>query len=487
MKAVWRGVFAFFPFLFSSPLACTPAPVTAPSDPVGPPAAVVQAAAKTAKTGASGCELELAPIPEDARASAPAYLLTRSGLVRVEPGGASVIAPVPRSREVEASVYTTPQYFASPLGKLWMSRDDGLYVLRPTERAFRKVAPALDKRWFRNLIVRSDSDIWALAIEGEVASRRSTAIAHFDGKAWQLTDAVALFGGAANPFDLVGTHDALWVTTDRGLWRGGPAGWTLIDPRAPFRLHASRDRVAGELAGRFQVHDGAWHDQQPSAGERAAQVVVVGASGLAAWNAEPSGEGGLASLQGDGRSCPVLDTGGRNVRFPNGSVIDGRDRVWLPVANGVRVVDANGRVVADYRAGMLDGLTSDVYRVVVPDGGPKTLPAARARRSFEIVGRLQVGPSPLAGASVEVVVEEGVVRRATAAADGSFRLGEVPEGDYRVEVRPRDGEKACPPKTSRTGFDLWTARDCAQVKGARADCDVGSVAQCQQFTPPPMI
>lgn len=61
------------------------------------------------------------------------------------------------------------------------------------------------------------------------------------------------------------------------------------------------------------------------------------------------------------------------------------------------------------------------------------------------------------------------------------------EGDYSVKVTPAKGETSCPPETSRTGFDLWTTRDCPAAKVESGECNIGAFRQCQQFKPPPLI
>ncbi|MBL8739520.1 MAG: hypothetical protein JNK04_00455, partial [Myxococcales bacterium] len=375
------------------------------------------------------CQLELVPVPVEAQVAAPAYLVTRRGLVRVDAAGGRTIKEVPRATPAAATIYTTPRYFAGPESKLWMSRDDGLYVLDPSETAPRKVAPALDRKWLKDLVVRSNTEIWALAIEGEVASRSSTSIAHFDGSAWRVTDAATLFGEGPPPFDLVATRDALWVSTAKGLWRGGPTGWQLVDPVAPFQIHASADRIAGDIAGELHVRDGSWQKWPFLEKANAGQIAAVGASGLIAWTGAirrtdvlgPWPGGGLGSLQGACRWQSGRDARGDAVSFYTGSTIDGSDRVWVPGYNGFRVVSARGTVLADYRSGMLDGLTSDVLSVVVPGGGPTSLPAPLPRRSLDVVGRLEIGKGgrALAGATVEIAIGDSEARNTTTAADGS--------------------------------------------------------------------
>lgn len=460
--------------VMSAMLGCTPAsPSGVAAPPAPPPSASSAAIAQSEPAPQAGCGFEL--VPQAARAEAPAYLVTRGSLVRVQPTGATIIEPVERKRPIEASVYSTPWYFAGPRGTLWMSREDGLYALAPKETAFRKVAPPVQRRWLRDLIVRSDSEIWALAIEGEVASRKSTAIALFDGTVWHLDDAVELFGTGASPFALVATRDAVWTTTQHGLWRGDAKGWTLVDQVAPHWLHASQDHVMGEIDGFLSVRDGTWQ-RQSSSWPDGGMVVAVGASGLSAWSG-----GRLSSLSAACEPRRAHDPLGKDLAIPLGSTIDNNNRVWVPVANGLYVLDENGQVLADYRAGMLDGLTAGVSRIVVPDGGPSALPKPRERRSIDVVGRLHLDSrgSPLSGATIEVMLDGGEVRRATTDADGSFRLSSIPEGSYGVMVKPPAGEKACPPETSQTGFELWTAHDCPPSKTERRSCDVGAIRQCQ--------
>jgi hypothetical protein len=247
-------------------------------------------------------------------------------------------------------------------------------------------------------------------------------------------------------------------------------------------IFASERDVAGVVPGGYCVHEKEWVcTWKPVTEPMQRSILGVGPSGLVAWQG-----GGLGAIGDSGCVVDVdgVDDEGKPFTFAD-ATFDGSNRVWTRVQNGFRVIDERGRIAAEYRAGMLDGLDGELRFIIVPGGGPKSFPTPKSRRSVDVAGRLTVDGSgrALSGATVTARIGGGALRRATSDASGAFRLTSVPEGSYEIAVSPPADEPACPAATSHTGFELRTKRDCPPDKVTEAGCDLGVLSQCKQVTP----
>src|SRR5690606_40634638 len=82
---------------------------------------------------------------------------------------------------------------------------------------------------------------------------------------------------------------------------------------------------------------------------------------------------------------------------------DGNGRIWVVSDRALAVVDANGRLVAQWVPGSLPLLTGQIERVAVVGPGPSTLPPAGAGATRTVGGRVTIrAAEPLAGARPEL-------------------------------------------------------------------------------------
>lgn len=428
----------------------------------------------------ANCSLKLAPVSDDRRLPSPAYLVTSDGLFRVDASSTRRIeAPLPPPARADFV-----RHHGGPAATLWMTRDDALFVLGPADRKWRQVSAAPWPSWIDTLIVRSESDIWAFRLQQ---------FAHYDGTQWSIWQTNQVFGASALAY--VATDDGVWVLADGKIWRVGVDGSSSQVPTAVehstmqvTRIFATERRLVGSAYGGLCVRGDTWSCGTATPAQSPWDpgppfLIDVGPSGLAAWS------GRSLSAIGDG-TCMVdlegIGDDGKPFTFTS-AFFDGSDRIWVDVLNGFRVIDKHGAIVAEYRAGMLDGINGSVGKIIIPGAGPKSLPAPKLRRTIDVAGRLTLDGTnhALGGATVTVEIGGGVERTATSDPSGAFLLREVPEGDYEVTVTPRENETACPRHSSTTGFRFRTARDCPASKLGSGACDVGAFSQCKQFIVPP--
>lgn len=420
------------------------------------------------------CELRLGPLSDGMRSPSPAYLVFDEALFRVDASGARRIdtpLPVPARPDQVG-------YFAGPAATLWVRRDDGLFAMGPNDSRLRRVAASPWPTASR-LVVRSESDIWAI---------RRDELAHYDGTQWSTWPTIEVLG--ALPSQIVATEDALFALVGERIWKGSVTGWSPAVPTAienselrVRRLFATQRRLIGETNGGHCMRTDSWRCSFTTPDSIRGNpwlrgIIGVGPSGMVAWDGA-----GLSGVGDDSCFIDVEGTGddGKPFTFSN-AIFDGSDRAWVQVLNGFRVINKRGAIVAEYRAGMLDGIDGAVSHIVVPGAGPKSFPLPKKRRAIEVVGTLRLEGTyrPLRGATVTVQIGAGVARTATTDTSGGFRLGDVPEGDYEVNVTPAHNDPACPSATSDTGFRFRTARDCAASKLGSGACNLGPLAQCKQ-------
>lgn len=77
-----------------------------------------------------------------------------------------------------------------------------------------------------------------------------------------------------------------------------------------------------------------------------------------------------------------------------------------------------------------------------------------------MVGQLFAGLRPLKGATVRIQVARLMERETVTDDSGNFRLSDVPEGSYRVEMVPQPSTPGCNFDFTRSDFDLRTISDC---------------------------
>ncbi len=145
-------------------------------------------------------------------------------------------------------------------------------------------------------------------------------------------------------------------------------------------------------------------------------------------------------------------------------------------------------------AGTLDGLTGSIIDIAVTGGGPQTLPAPKAARTWDVKGQFVTYKrhSPLAGATLGLCspgasrcVGDSRAKHTTTDAQGAFRFPATPEGEFWIHVEPAPGTSDCASPFTLVNKSLVPARDCHEVAGAPGVCDLGTITTCLPFEMPP--
>ncbi len=255
--------------------------------------------------------------------------------------------------------------------------------------------------------------------------------------------------------------------------------------RAPFRFFAMPDRViVVEEEGADEMRDEAWKEIPHGFGWKTrGRILAVAPSGLTVWEAReernPERSIWVGTVDGD---CGPSEIEGLRGRKARGFTMDGRHRVWIATSHGIVVVDRFGKVLADYAPGSLRGIDGTA-RVLAASAGPATLPAPGVPRRIDVVGHLRASKfGPIVNAKVSLRASDDLVREAVTDSVGTFRLTDVPEGDYDVSARATPATRGCPPRETVTGFELSTSARCPTTARG-ATCDLGELSQCVRQGP----
>jgi hypothetical protein len=426
------------------------------------------------------------PPPGGSAVEGPAYVVVDGvGVLRIADGGVSI-----KLRRADASSWD-PEVALGPTGELWLSDWDGLTVLMEGE--FRKRRLDRDGTRPERMIVLAARDVWAVTSDSEWE------LVHFDDRGWATVRKRAQFPGR---FDdnkieaLAVTSDAVWVSTWNGLWRGAGDDWRRIDPPdgvdAFAELWVYRDQlIAGYVGGHFLREGERWRALAwPS------DVSVHRALNDVGLVAAPRLDGPtvlLGAVEGGGCLATSDPVSGRHV---HAFAVDGSGRTWLATEEALAVVDSSGRLLVEWTAGTLEGLTGRVRAIAVVGAGPQQLPARKPARTWEIVGRLETHKrgTPLGNTAVELCsalaaenqcVRTSFLRTTTTAADGSFRFVDVPEGVLHMVVHPPADVEDCEGIFSESGHTIAPARDCHGSVDAPQRCDLGTLTECLPFEMPP--
>lgn len=461
----WLGV-----WLAWAGAACAPAAKPAPSATAshGTRAPATEASALTEGEDA-------APPPPDSGPSEPVYVAVRgAGVLKLE---GDRFAPVfeTQSGLVDLAL--------GPSGTLFASfYDVGTIAARAgTVRSIARAA-------YSRLNVIADDDIWATPDPFEWA------VHHYDGKRWSTVKRRGEFSGQ---FDdnklngLVALGGEVWVSSWNGLFRGVARKYELVDlggdtgSRPPWQLATRGDRLVARFeSGWFERNSGDW---RKLSWPRAASIQKISDADLAVGvDAE---QHDVVSGVVDGRVATIDVASAGHVADVT---IDDRGRVWVAGDYSLVVFDPRGRVLASYEPGTLAGVIGKIQRIAVYRHGPARLPRKVAAATRELRGSVKLYRSgrPLSGALVELcpsaIACSGASwkRTATTAADGSFRLRDVPPGDFVIHVAIPAGLPDCAtPFTQSPGRPVAGAKECPAPPGA--PCDVSTVLVCLPFELPP--
>jgi len=446
------------------------------------------AGARVAEPASRRCMPSLPDPPPGGPADAgPAYVVVDGvGVLRLDDDGVTIALPHTDGRSWD------PEVALGPSGELWVSDWDGITVLALDGKT-RALPLGRDDVRAEQLRVRTATDVWA------VTSSSEWELVHFDGKRWTSVRRRAQFPGRFddNKIDaLAVTSDAVWVSSWNGLWRGVGDDWQRVEPpegtESSAALWVYRDRlIAGYIEEHFLRDGDAWRALDWPRDVRLNRA--VGEVGLVAAPQLDGPSVLLGAVEGGGcisTSDPVHGS------LVHTLAVDGSARAWLATEEALAVVDGTGRILAEWTAGTLEGLTGRIRAVVVVGAGPPRLPAAKPARKWEIVGRMEThrGSNPLAGAAIELCgALAGEDRCAptsfrlatTTGTDGSFRFVGVPEGELHLVVHPPEDMEDCQSIFSESGHTIAPARDCPGTTSAPLRCDLGTLTECLPFEMPP--
>lgn len=474
-------------FWFAAACGCRPQAAELPAE---TPAAEVPevspseapAHARPARAAAERCVPPLPPPPPGGLAGeGPAWVLVEHvGVLRIDAGEVTTV--LPPGKDVSR---WGASLLASDAGELWLSDWEGLHrVGRGGE--VRRVSAGPQRE---ALALRGADELWAVTSEIEWS------VGRLEGSRWTRARGRGDFRGRYedNKFEALAlTAEAVWVSSWNGLWRGAGGDWQKVEPpdasSEMLDLWVYRGRLIAGDVERFYMREGTgWRALRwPREDDVRRAVSDVG---LVAAPTRRGAEVRIAAIEGEGCAATSDAIAGNDVLD---LAIDEAGRVWVATDRGLAVLERDGRVTAAWTQGQLPGLTGRILGVAVSGAGPRRLPPAQTARTRDVVGRLRVYKSgaPLANAAVELCSaipvgercpDAAFVRRATSAADGGFRFREVPDGEFRLLVRPPHDAEGCDGLFRDTGGSVEPARDCP---GA-GECDLGELEQCLPFEMPP--
>ncbi|MBK9031070.1 MAG: hypothetical protein IPL61_07000 [Myxococcales bacterium] len=406
-----------------------------PAAPPAPaPIAPVAPAPTTPTAPASPAEAPAPAPPPIAYTSAPgpAYLgVAGAGLYRLD-GGALTRLIAHRYPVKQIVVDRQGAVYAVAIGGMWKIVDG-----KP-QRLDSDQTTLVDQ-----LALGPDGVLWATDRRG---------VLRWDG-AWTEEPAETFGGDLINAIAV--DHDGrVWVVQSAALWRLDGDHWSKLDvgfasTATPFfsaiAIHADGTVYVAGSAGTFAFRDGRWRKTGLATRYGSIDELVAGPAGHMAGT---GGVGTLAVAEPSGTTRTVeLDEGPAQAHRGDVLAIDGGGRTWVATDNGLVIFDRDGGLAQQWLPGTVAGVTGKITALAVVADGP-TLPALQAAATGAITGKVLRAGKPVARAAIELCDQpltmfkgtpcESSTRayRGTSAADGTFRIDDVPVGTYGFAVKP---------------------------------------------------
>lgn len=426
------------------------------------------------------------PLHIEPQSAGPAYVLVDySGILEITGAGATKIFPV---SQLKSSHFT--EITLSPAGTLWMTDFHGVRTYQ-TNGGFNIIRRVTDGPMYENLVVRSETDAWA------VTSDIEWQVLHYEGKDWKSLGKRGQFSGRFddNKFSgLAVTSEGVWISSWNGVWRGVGTQWESITlPEGVGTgpdLLVYRDQLIVASPGAVYLRkSGSW--SKLAWPENIMLRWIVSDLGLFAAPSRDKPRIVLGSVNGDKpfvESDPMLGQDIRTLAF------DGAGRLWAGSDKALAVFDQRGHLLVQWPMGTLDGLTGQVLDIAVVSGGPETLPKPQARRSWEVTGTFVTykQSKPLAGAKLTICstaasncANDPDAKKTTTDANGGFRFPGVVDGEFRIQVEPPPGTDECKTPFHLTASWLYPQRDCHDTPENPGKCDMGTIKTCLPFEMPP--
>lgn len=425
-------------------------PATAPTPP-GSEAAPAPAPAPAPTPPAPPRPVAYTPAP------GPAYLgIDGAGLFRLDNGVLTRLVAHPYPVRHIAVDPRGPVY-ATAIGGLWKLVDGRVEHLE-------RDGAGLDPE---RIAVGPDGVLWTTDRRG---------VSRWDGT-WTDEPPATFDGELIN--DLAVDRDGrVWVVQSAALWRLDGAHWAKVDlgflgTKEPYlqaiALHADGSVYLTGLPGTFAFRDGRWSEANLGSRYGSVDELVAGPAGHIAAS---GGVGTLAVQAPTGAVRTVeLSDGPAQARRGDVLAIDGAGRAWVATDNGLVIFDRDGGLAQQWLPGTVAGVTGKISAVTVVGDGPR-LPELTVAATGAITGKVLRKGQAIAGAAVELCDTpltmfrktpcESSTRsyRATTAADGSFRMTDVPVGSYGFAVKPGAqwiiliGSNCCTDLTAGASYDV---------------------------------
>ena len=394
------------------------------------------------------------------------------------------------STVVFATKETLVDMAVAPSGALWAS-----YYEVGTLRIRGEKAEKVSADRYTHFAFRAEDDVWATtdSIGWEVA--------RFDGNAWTKLRHREDFKGRYDDNkldDLAVTNEAVWVSSWNGLFRFAEQAWTPVAgpkdhkaDRSPYRLiGCGRELVAEYEEGFFAFGAGAW---RPVPWPKSASIVAMNAR-CAAAGKKPGARGVVLGAPLSGAPARAIDA------VPGGEArdmaLDESGRAWVAGEDALTVLDSRGKILSTWEPGTLAGVTGAIERIGAVGQGPAQLPAKQSAPRWDLTGKVEVYKSstPLASAKIALCASPGskgcegaaFSRTATTKADGTFRLTDVPPGDFWIHVTVSAGTAGCDGLFRVSpGATISIEHECHVAEGAPRVCAVPTMRVCLPFEMPP--
>jgi hypothetical protein len=403
------------------------------------------------------------PAAQPIKGAGPVYLgVSGTGLVRIEGGKAKTL--IEHKYPINDIVVDhRGVVYAAAIGGAWSIAGDKVTELP-------KIRHVDDHK---HLAVAPNGDLWTL--DGDGAHR-------WDRTKWEAMPNT-IFKDALLSDITVDRAGRVWVATTHDLWRYDGTAWIKLDHRFTGTKEPYFDTVVagptGEvyvscIRGVFVSEGEIWRKLKVGGG-LSIDEIAVGADGRIA--ASGSVMDVAIGTSSELRAVPIKKAGAK-VRQADVMAVDGSGRTWLRTDNGVVILDGDGKLVQQWAPGTVAGLTGKVEAIAVAGNGP-SLPKLTAAARGTVTGKVVSRGKPVAGAAIEIctspaslmLIEKtpctgsAVSFTGVTAADGTFKIADVPVGSYGFAVKPK-----------RTWFvSTWGLEECCTSLENGQVYDIGSI------------
>ncbi len=373
-----------------------------------------------------------APTKVDAAAAGVAYLAVEgTGIVQLDGGKLTTIQP---------QQFVTSHFAVGPGNVVYAAGIGGLFKI--DHKRATKLPDPEEHVTYDDLAVAPDGTLWLIDSPG---------VEHWDGKAW-IKEPKATFGNALLERIAIDTSGHPWISTSDHLWRldgtWGKVDTSFAGKETPYfgaiAAGPSGELYESSLPGTRYWKDGVWHVVPAKAEIGDFTKLFIGRDGRFA----ASGSVAEIVLGAAGAKPRAIELAKLGVKAHRAEIlaIDAAGRTWLGSDNGVIVLGADDKLLQQWTPGTVAGITGKVTAIAVLGAGP-SLPTIGTASTGTVVGKVLVKGQPVGGAAIELcdmpltMFEKTPcdnapsTHTATALADGTFSVADVPIGSYGFAVK----------------------------------------------------